>query len=109
MQTTGFLNTGKWSLFSPMRQKKLEVAFIIALFHMEANGGASDHFVTHNPLCSSGLDHLENGPSVSVDYNTQENLIRSDSYDNFSQRSEDAVDGERGTALHTHICIFVCL
>lgn len=67
------------------------------------------HFISHNPLCSSGLDHLENGPSVSVDYNTQENLIRCDSYDNFSQRSEDAVDGERGTAPHTHICIFVCL
>lgn len=64
------------------------------------------NFITHKPLCSSGLDHLENGPSVSVDYNTQENLIRSDSYDNFSQHSEDAVDGERGTALHTHSCIF---
>lgn len=60
------------------------------------------NFITHKPLCPTGLDHLENGPSVSVDYNTQENLIRCDSYDNFSQRSEDAVDGERGTAPHTH-------
>uniref|UniRef100_A0A665WKM1 Tensin 1 n=1 Tax=Echeneis naucrates TaxID=173247 RepID=A0A665WKM1_ECHNA len=30
------------------------------------------------------LSHLENGPSVSVDYNTQDPLIRWDSYDNFS-------------------------
>uniref|UniRef100_A0A671P2J3 Tensin-1-like n=1 Tax=Sinocyclocheilus anshuiensis TaxID=1608454 RepID=A0A671P2J3_9TELE len=32
-----------------------------------------------------GTDHLENGPSVSVDYNTQDPLIRWDSYENFNQ------------------------
>ncbi|KAL4635640.1 tensin-1-like [Arapaima gigas] len=37
-----------------------------------------------------GMDHLENGPSVSVDYNTQDPLIRWDSYESFNQRSEDA-------------------
>ncbi|XP_037618110.1 tensin isoform X3 [Sebastes umbrosus] len=42
----------------------------------------------------TGLGHLENGPSVSVDYNTQDPLIRWDSYESFSQRCEDAVDGE---------------
>lgn len=41
-----------------------------------------------------GMDHLENGPSVSVDYNTQDPLIRWDSYENFNQSCEDATDGE---------------
>lgn len=40
-----------------------------------------------------GVDHLENGPSVSVDYNTQDALIRWDSYENFNQNCEDTTDG----------------
>ncbi|XP_076016609.1 tensin-1 isoform X3 [Genypterus blacodes] len=40
----------------------------------------------------SGMDHLENGPSVSVDYNTQDPLIRWDSYENFNQGCEDTTD-----------------
>nr|XP_020477284.1 tensin-1-like isoform X5 [Monopterus albus] len=39
-----------------------------------------------------GMDHLENGPSVSVDYNTQDPLIRWDSYENFNQLSQDTTD-----------------
>nr|XP_046259305.1 tensin-1 isoform X5 [Scatophagus argus] len=39
-----------------------------------------------------GVDHLENGPSVSVDYNTQDSLIRWDSYENFNQNYEDTAD-----------------
>ncbi|XP_062258288.1 tensin-1 isoform X3 [Platichthys flesus] len=39
-----------------------------------------------------GMDHLENGPSVSVDYNTQDPLIRWDSYENFNQSCEDTAD-----------------
>ncbi|KAM4608947.1 tensin-1 isoform 2-T2 [Polymixia lowei] len=39
-----------------------------------------------------GMDHLENGPSVSVDYNTQDPLIRWDSYENFSQHCDDNAD-----------------
>ncbi|XP_061579856.1 tensin-1 isoform X1 [Cololabis saira] len=39
-----------------------------------------------------GMDHLENGPSVSVDYNTQDALIRWDSYENFNQACEDNTD-----------------
>ncbi|XP_051259661.1 tensin-1 isoform X9 [Dicentrarchus labrax] len=39
-----------------------------------------------------GVDHLENGPSVSVDYNTQDTLIRWDSYENFNQNCEDNTD-----------------
>uniref|UniRef100_A0A8C6V0W8 Tensin 1b n=1 Tax=Neogobius melanostomus TaxID=47308 RepID=A0A8C6V0W8_9GOBI len=41
-----------------------------------------------------GLQDLENGPTVSVDYNTQDPLIRWDSYENFNQGCEDAADGE---------------
>ncbi len=41
-----------------------------------------------------GVDHLENGPSVSVDYNTQDALIRWDSYENFNQNCEDTTDGK---------------
>lgn len=40
------------------------------------------------------MGHLENGPSVSVDYNTQDPLIRWDSYENFNQRFEDSMEGE---------------
>ncbi|XP_030613814.1 tensin-1 isoform X2 [Archocentrus centrarchus] len=47
-----------------------------------------------------GMDHLENGPSVSVDYNTQDPLIRWDSYENFNQNCEDATDGEN-EVIHT--------
>ncbi|XP_074514430.1 tensin-1 isoform X4 [Sebastes fasciatus] len=39
-----------------------------------------------------GVDQLENGPSVSVDYNTQDPLIRWDSYENFNQSCEDNTD-----------------
>ncbi|XP_029348877.1 tensin-1 isoform X4 [Echeneis naucrates] len=39
-----------------------------------------------------GTDHLENGPSVLVDYNTQDPLIRWDSYENFNQNCEDTTD-----------------
>ncbi|KAL7385692.1 hypothetical protein ABVT39_026616 [Epinephelus coioides] len=38
------------------------------------------------------VDQLENGPSVSVDYNTQDPLIRWDSYENFNQNCEDTTD-----------------
>lgn len=43
------------------------------------------------------MDHLENGPSVSVDYNTQDPLIRWDSYENVNQNCEDTIDGEYAT------------
>lgn len=44
----------------------------------------------------AGLSHLENGPSVSVDYNTQDPLIRWDSYETFNHGAEDTVDTEHG-------------
>lgn len=39
------------------------------------------------------MEHLENGPSVSVDYNTSDPLIRWDSYDNFNGHRDDGMDG----------------
>lgn len=51
--------------------------------------------------CFSGMEHLENGPSVSVDYNTSDPLIRRDSYENFNIRREDSMDG-RWCRLPSH-------
>ncbi|XP_042368945.1 tensin isoform X7 [Plectropomus leopardus] len=56
--------------------------------------GKVEFVFSYGPEKIKGLSHLENGPSVSVDYNTQEALIRWDSYESFSQRCEDTVDGE---------------
>ena len=39
------------------------------------------------------MEHLENGPSVSVDYNTSDPLIRWDSYDNFNGHRDDGMEG----------------
>uniref|UniRef100_A0A671YDH0 Uncharacterized protein n=1 Tax=Sparus aurata TaxID=8175 RepID=A0A671YDH0_SPAAU len=56
--------------------------------------GKVEFVFSYGPEKIRGLGHLENGPSVSVDYNTQDHLIRWDSYESFNQRCEDAVDGE---------------
>lgn len=45
------------------------------------------------PLILPGMEHLENGPSVSVDYNTSDPLIRWDSYENFNIQREDSAEG----------------
>uniref|UniRef100_A0AAY4BCK4 Tensin n=1 Tax=Denticeps clupeoides TaxID=299321 RepID=A0AAY4BCK4_9TELE len=54
--------------------------------------GKVEFIFSFGPEKIRGLDHLENGPSVSVDYNTQDPLIRWDSYENFNKRCEDATD-----------------
>ncbi|KAG7463795.1 hypothetical protein MATL_G00180430 [Megalops atlanticus] len=54
--------------------------------------GKVEFVFSFGPEKIQGMDHLENGPSVSVDYNTQDNLIRWDSYENFNQRCEDSVE-----------------
>ncbi|RXM34484.1 Tensin [Acipenser ruthenus] len=51
--------------------------------------GKVEFVFSFGPEKIQGMDHLENGPSVSVDYNTQDPLIRWDSYENFNQRCED--------------------
>ncbi|XP_022617397.1 tensin-like [Seriola dumerili] len=62
--------------------------------------GKVEFVFSYGPEKIRGLGHLENGPSVSVDYNTQDPLIRWDSYDNFSHRCEDTADGEHDV-VHT--------
>ncbi|XP_069792153.1 tensin-1-like isoform X2 [Narcine bancroftii] len=46
-----------------------------------------------SPEKIKGMEHLENGPAVSIDYNTADPLIRCDSYENFSaEMGESAED-----------------
>ncbi|CAN9497983.1 unnamed protein product [Ophioblennius macclurei] len=61
--------------------------------------GKVEFIFSFGPEKIHGMDQLENGPSVSVDYNTQDPLIRWDSYENFNQGCEDATDGEN--VIHT--------
>ncbi|XP_077423164.1 tensin-1 isoform X2 [Vanacampus margaritifer] len=56
--------------------------------------GKVEFVFSYGPQKIKGLGHLENGPSVCVDYNTQDPLIRWDSYENFSHRSEGAADDQ---------------
>ncbi|XP_030011999.1 tensin isoform X3 [Sphaeramia orbicularis] len=62
--------------------------------------GKVEFVFSYGPEKIKGLGHLENGPSVSVDYNTQDPLIRWDSYESFNNRCEDTVDGEHDV-VHT--------
>ncbi|KAM9836113.1 tensin-1 [Aulostomus maculatus] len=62
--------------------------------------GKVEFVFSYGPQKIKGLSHLENGPSVSVDYNTQDPLIRWDSYENFDHNSDDAADGEHNV-VHT--------
>ncbi|XP_050772881.1 tensin-1 isoform X6 [Gopherus flavomarginatus] len=55
--------------------------------------GKVEFVFSYGPEKIQGMEHLENGPSVSVDYNTSDPLIRWDSYDNFSVRREDSMEG----------------
>ncbi|GAA6087556.1 tensin-1 isoform X1 [Tachysurus ichikawai] len=57
--------------------------------------GKVEFVFSFGPEKIQGMDHLENGPSVSVDYNTQDPLIRWDSYENFNQRYEDSMEDTR--------------
>ncbi|KAJ8349617.1 hypothetical protein SKAU_G00247470 [Synaphobranchus kaupii] len=54
--------------------------------------GKVEFVFSFGPEKIHGMDHLENGPSVSVDYNTQDPLIRWESYENFNQRCEDTAE-----------------
>ncbi|XP_056321886.1 tensin-1 isoform X4 [Danio aesculapii] len=54
--------------------------------------GKVEFVFSFGPEKIQGMDHLENGPSVSVDYNTQDALIRWDSYENFNQLCEDSME-----------------
>uniref|UniRef100_A0A8C2W4W4 Tensin 1 n=1 Tax=Chinchilla lanigera TaxID=34839 RepID=A0A8C2W4W4_CHILA len=54
--------------------------------------GKVEFVFSYGPEKIQGMEHLENGPSVSVDYNTSDPLIRWDSYDNFNGHREDAME-----------------
>uniref|UniRef100_A0A1A7XT07 Tensin 1 n=1 Tax=Iconisemion striatum TaxID=60296 RepID=A0A1A7XT07_9TELE len=54
--------------------------------------GKVEFVFSFGPEKIHGMNHLENGPTVSVDYNTQDPLIRWDSYENFNQSCEDTTD-----------------
>ncbi|MGH0118379.1 UNVERIFIED_CONTAM: hypothetical protein FKN15_047784 [Acipenser sinensis] len=58
--------------------------------------GKVEFVFSFGPEKIQGMDHLENGPSVSVDYNTHDPLIRWDSYENFNQCCEDTNEARRG-------------
>uniref|UniRef100_A0A3Q1IPU1 Tensin 1 n=1 Tax=Anabas testudineus TaxID=64144 RepID=A0A3Q1IPU1_ANATE len=60
--------------------------------------GKVEFVFSYGPEKIKGLSHLENGPSVSVDYNTQDPLIRWDSYENFNQLM---VNGFNTDVVHT--------
>uniref|UniRef100_A0A8K9XEU1 Tensin 1 n=1 Tax=Oncorhynchus mykiss TaxID=8022 RepID=A0A8K9XEU1_ONCMY len=47
--------------------------------------GKVEFVFSFGPEKIKGMGHLENGPQVSVDYNTQNPLIRWDSYENFNR------------------------
>ncbi|KAH0621265.1 hypothetical protein JD844_022364 [Phrynosoma platyrhinos] len=55
--------------------------------------GKVEFVFSYGPEKIQGMEHLENGPSVSVDYNTSDPLIRRDSYENFNLRHEDSMEG----------------
>ncbi|XP_078535388.1 tensin-1 isoform X1 [Lissotriton helveticus] len=54
--------------------------------------GKVEFVFSYVPEKIQGMEHLENGPSVSVDYNTADPLIRWDSYDNFNMQREDSLE-----------------
>ncbi|KAM8933645.1 tensin-1 isoform 2-T2 [Pelodytes ibericus] len=54
--------------------------------------GKVEFVFSYGPEKIQGMEHLENGPSVSVDYNTSDPLIRWDSYDNFNGHREDSLE-----------------
>ena len=41
-----------------------------------------------------GKEHHKNDPSITVDYNTADPVVRWDSYENFNLRHQDSMEGE---------------
>uniref|UniRef100_A0A8C5SQC3 Tensin 1 n=1 Tax=Laticauda laticaudata TaxID=8630 RepID=A0A8C5SQC3_LATLA len=64
--------------------------------------GKVEFVFSYGPEKIQGMEHLENGPSVSVDYNTSDPLIRRDSYENFNIHREDSMDGRRSVSSQLH-------
>ena len=49
----------------------------------------------HLPLFLPGREIQKNDPAVTVDYNTGDPVVRWDSYENFNERFQDSLEGER--------------
>ncbi|XP_069472917.1 tensin-1 isoform X3 [Ambystoma mexicanum] len=54
--------------------------------------GKVEFVFSYVPEKIQGMEHLENGPTVSVDYNTSDPLIRWDSYDHLNMQREDSLE-----------------
>uniref|UniRef100_A0A8L0DVA3 Tensin 1 n=1 Tax=Oncorhynchus mykiss TaxID=8022 RepID=A0A8L0DVA3_ONCMY len=65
--------------------------------------GKVEFVFSFGPEKIKGMGHLENGPQVSVDYNTQDPLIRWDSYENFNRdvvHTQGPLDGSLYARVH---------
>lgn len=49
-------------------------------------------------LRSSGREYQKNDPAVTVDYNTGDPVVRWDSYENFNERYQDSLEGNKPTS-----------
>uniref|UniRef100_A0A8C6KKM3 Tensin 1 n=1 Tax=Nothobranchius furzeri TaxID=105023 RepID=A0A8C6KKM3_NOTFU len=65
--------------------------------------GKVEFVFSYGPEKIKGLGHLENGPSVSVDYNTQDPLIRWDSYENFNHNYVGHTQGPLDGSLYARV------
>lgn len=56
-----------------------------------------------------GREYQKNDPSVTVDYNTADPVVRWDSYENFNQRYQDSLEGNAQTVsldpAGSHACM----
>ncbi len=57
-----------------------------------------------NEMCpSSGREYQKNDPAVTVDYNTADPVVRWDSYENFNQRYQDSLEGNKLIVFHLNL------
>ncbi|XP_030064708.1 tensin-1 [Microcaecilia unicolor] len=54
--------------------------------------GKVEFVFSYGPEKIQGMEHLENGPCISVDYNTSDPLIRWDSYETVNAHQEDSLE-----------------
>uniref|UniRef100_A0A8C5TYT2 Tensin 1 n=1 Tax=Malurus cyaneus samueli TaxID=2593467 RepID=A0A8C5TYT2_9PASS len=65
--------------------------------------GKVEFVFSYGPEKIQGMEHLENGPSVSVDYNTSDPLIRWDSYENFNIQQVGHTQGPLDGSLYAKV------
>ncbi|XP_048455244.1 tensin-1-like [Rhincodon typus] len=70
--------------------QSMQPVYTSGIYNIPGDGQTSICITIEPGLMLKGdILHLENGPSVSVDYNTADPLIRWDSYENFNAQRED--------------------